>query len=825
MFGTRKALQKANQGTWKDEGEKRALCKELDEAQLSAKASRPLLFSRDAQIRQVGIDAWMSRATPQDVQGLITEMGSQPRHIQAFLSRFFGRLPAQVMDSVVGGLIDSHDAQQVALGWQLALELTGEVGTHFLRRAVQDASPTRQLAALRRLVAESGAEANTEILLGAAQGPNGPLAACAIAHLALSSDPRVMEIMLHAASQEDAQMRGHAVRYLEDQAKGDPARTRARMLELLGQGEDESRHMAVKVLFTTGESTEVLGHILKFACGLTGWLRTRIVETLQTFGEGILQSSLALLSHETEQVRTMALILAERFDDPRIVGPVCGLLDDEDWWIGMSACDTLGRLKDERTIPHLVKALERDSLRWAAVEALSQFNSPKVVKPLAGQLRDPRPEVRLEVVKALAAFPKAQVLKLIQQVGRKDPDPAVRGRCHEVARTLAERLGLEVVAPQLPAFDGDDVPVIDRLLSKARERRASDLHITVDEPPFLRVAGELKRMPDEEVIGADQANTLLRGLLSPGQTTILDEEGQVDLCHAHPDLGRHRVNIYTQRHGLCGAFRLIPQQPPTFADLRLPGTLTGILDHHQGIVVVSGPAGCGKSTTLAALVNLINERKAVHVVTLEDPIEFVHPPKMALINQRSIGEHSASFGRALRGSLREDPDVIIIGEMRDRETITLALEAAETGHLVIASMHTTSAVQTVDRLVGAFPPSEQAQVRMSLSESLKYVVCQRLLPHKDGDRQVALFEVLKGTFNVGYLIRDNKSNQIPSLMQLGRRIGMQTVDQALMELIESDLIRPEVAWEMAETPDDFLHLCPAGFHGDAADDKGEAMTT
>jgi twitching motility protein PilT len=223
-------------------------------------------------------------------------------------------------------------------------------------------------------------------------------------------------------------------------------------------------------------------------------------------------------------------------------------------------------------------------------------------------------------------------------------------------------------------------------------------------------------------------------------------------------------------------------------------------------VLVTGPTGSGKSTTLAAIIDAINQSYAKHIITLEDPIEFVHPVKTALINQREIGRHTASFSRALRGALREDPDVIVVQEMRDPETIRMALTAAETGHLVFTTLHTTSAVQTTDRLVDAFPPEEQQQVRMALSESLKYVICQTLIPRADGWGRVAVFELLKGTLSVANMIREGKTFQLPSLMQIGKSIGMRTVDMALEELLAQKLITPEAAYVRAEKKELFEGL-------------------
>jgi twitching motility protein PilT len=328
---------------------------------------------------------------------------------------------------------------------------------------------------------------------------------------------------------------------------------------------------------------------------------------------------------------------------------------------------------------------------------------------------------------------------------------------------------------------------------------------------MIRVNGKMQRVEELPPWGSDQIRDGVLSILEDRQRKIFLDTGELDFCHPVPEVGRYRANAFIQRKGAAVTFRVIPNVPPTFADLRIPGQLTELLDYHQGIIVVSGPAGCGKSTTLAAIVNLINETKADHVITLEYPIEFVHPVKSSLINQREVGRHTGSFARALRAALREDPDVIVVGEMRDVDTVRLALTAAETGHLVVGTLHTTGAVPTIERLIKSFPPDEQSQVRMALSESLKYVVSQALIPRRDSQGRVAAFEVLKGTFSVGNLIRDTKTFQIPSIMQIGRRFGMQTRDMALQDLVEAGLIAPEVAWSRADRPGEFEALCDPAF--------------
>jgi twitching motility protein PilT len=326
----------------------------------------------------------------------------------------------------------------------------------------------------------------------------------------------------------------------------------------------------------------------------------------------------------------------------------------------------------------------------------------------------------------------------------------------------------------------------------------------------VRVGGKLERLK-LKALTAEQVRKSVLSTLDERQRGILESTGEVDYCYAIPEVGRYRANAFEQRLGLCATFRVIPNTPPTFSDLRIPGRLTELLDYHQGIIIISGPAGSGKSTTLAAIVNLINETKPEHILTIEDPVEFVHPVKNSLVNQREVGGHTDSFARALRGALRQDPDVIVVGELRDADVTRMALSAAETGHLVIATMHTTSAVQTIDRLVTSFPPDEQQQVRMGLSESLKYVISQQLIPRKDGQGRMAIFEVIKGTPSIGNLIRDNKTFQIQSMMQIGAPVGMQTVVLALVELYEANMITAEMAWTKAQKQETFEPWCDPDF--------------
>jgi twitching motility protein PilT len=289
----------------------------------------------------------------------------------------------------------------------------------------------------------------------------------------------------------------------------------------------------------------------------------------------------------------------------------------------------------------------------------------------------------------------------------------------------------------------------------------------------------------------------------------LEQARQVDFCYKDPELGRFRTNVFHQRKGLNAVFRLVPFEIPTLSDVALPESLWEITSLSQGLILVTGPAGCGKTTTLAALVDRINETERSHILTIEDPIEYVHTNKESLVNQREVPSHSKSFAKALRQSLREDPDVILVGEMRDLETISLAITASETGHLVLGTLHTTTASSTVDRVINAFPAEQQGQIRMMIADSLKAVLSQTLLPRRDGSGRVAAFEVLRNTPNVAGLIRDGKTFQLPTAMQTGAAAGMMLMDTALLNMVQEGVIEPRVGHRRALRKEPFEALLPA----------------
>jgi twitching motility protein PilT len=343
------------------------------------------------------------------------------------------------------------------------------------------------------------------------------------------------------------------------------------------------------------------------------------------------------------------------------------------------------------------------------------------------------------------------------------------------------------------------------VLLQVLERNASDLHLTAGSPPMIRQHGKLHAL-DYPRLTPQTTREVVYSILTNDQRQKLETDWQIDLAYSIPGQARFRVNAYFQRAALSAALRLIPNEMPSLGELGLPPVLEEFTKKPRGFVLVTGPTGSGKSTTLAAMLDLINEVRHEHILTIEDPIEFLHKHKRCIVNQRELGADAQSFGLGLKAALRQDPDVILVGEMRDLETIATALTAAETGHLVFATLHTQDTAQTVDRIVDVFPPEQQQQVRVQLSVSLQGIVTQQLLPRADGQGRIAACEILVPTPAVRNLIREGKTHQIYSALQTGGQFGMQTMDSALAQLVREHKITRELAESRSSAPEELRRL-------------------
>ena len=341
---------------------------------------------------------------------------------------------------------------------------------------------------------------------------------------------------------------------------------------------------------------------------------------------------------------------------------------------------------------------------------------------------------------------------------------------------------------------------IEEILTAAKEAGASDVHLTVGIPPKMRVNGNLVTMDFPKMLPADTLDVVL-SIMTESQRDRYEEKGEYDMSFAIPNVARYRVNVFKQRGSAALAFRVVATEIPSPEKLGVPESVIDLYQRKRGLILVTGPTGSGKSTTLAAIIDKVNSNRDAHIITLEDPIEYLHQHKMSMVNQREIGLDSENYANALRAALREDPDVILVGEMRDFETISVAITAAETGHLVLSTLHTIGAASTVDRVIDVFPPHQQQQIRVQLSNVLEAVISQQLIPTSDGRGRCAAFEVMHANHAVRNLIREGKSHQLQSIMQTNRKIGMITMDDAILQLYYDGKIDRELAIQFAQDVD------------------------
>lgn len=485
------------EGDWANKREQQQLLDEVRRSGLSSGQSIPLICHANAHVRAVGIDLFVRKPASADLRELVVQLSASRAPSRGLGSQLLGKIPPAIAAKGLDELLTSKASQVRRLAWDFSLSLAGDARLPYVRRALEEAPAATRVLAMQRVARIQKTKEAVDVLLTGAADSDGTVAEAALEQLGDVPDSQVLELMIEKLSAGDASSRSRAMTYLRNAAANQPDLVREPLMSLLGGGDDALRHLAIELLLVTSTPEEVLEGVLEFARNLVGWLRDRIMETLLTLGDDILEPAIKLLNHPDETVRTMALVLAERFDDPRVVQPVCKLLSEPDWWLRISACDTLGRLKNKDAVPYLVRALKDDECRWAAIGALAQIGSEQAIEPLARLLTDKRPEVRVEVVRALGRLANAGGYDLLQHVADRDPVTAVRSQAADAMRQMAERLDLDVME-----IEEDSVSVasselkrpIDRLLAEAREMGASDLHVTVGEPPLVRIHGRLSRL-------------------------------------------------------------------------------------------------------------------------------------------------------------------------------------------------------------------------------------------------------------------------------------------------------------------------------------------
>ena len=530
------------------------------------------------------------------------------------------------------------------------------------------------------------------------------------------------------------------------------------------------------------------------------WVRERVMDALvETAGWQVAGYVTGFLQEESAPLRRFAIDVLARIKRPESIPHILKVAQtDPDWWVQERAVEAVAGFGDERAIPFLIQLFEATpSLRIACLDALGRLKATAFGQRAVTFLADTDPDVRHAAIRFLSA-----INLQTPEIRRLTGDPSA-----EVARAAAALLARWNISVDAAT---DSLSRLDRLLVAMVTSDSDDLILESGLRPHGKRLGQVAPLAPEPLT-QDEMRAILVAILTPLQLKDLDSTQDLDFSYHLVARGlRFRVNVFKHREGFGAVFRKIRAELPKFESLGLPAVVKGLADLPHGLVLVGGPTGSGKSTTLAALIAYINETYPRHIITIEDPIEVIHPPKKGMVNQREVGTHAQSFERALRATLREDPDVILVGEMRDLETIRFAIAAADTGHLVFATVHTTSADTAVDRLIGSFPPGEQQQIRSSLSTSLRAVVCQSLLPTLDGSGRVLALEILLNNDAVANMIRKAKSYQIPSLIATSREVGMRLMDHDLARLVKEKKISLDEALLKARNRKDVEQILGIG---------------
>ena len=584
------------------------------------------------------------------------------------------------------------------------------------------------------------------------------------------------------------------------------------VLPLLSDSNPKVRQLACRII-ATQDPNRIAEAFLRSFRTTYGPAKDLAVDALRELGPQFLRAFLNRDSSADPAEQALAVSIAVTIRSPEAVPHCIRFLSAEDWWLRDRAALALAEIRDDSALPHLLKMLQNPESSLSAAAALGIWGTPKALPGLLEAYKQAKSqkELRLEILDAFGKIEDPRIGALLTNIIQVDPEPLVK---EKAARIAAQRTGQSVghaASGRVFApfdFGANSKPTLNDLFRHARAIGASDLHLSAGTIPQMRLHGRLGPLPMPPP-SVEQMESWFKPLLIDGRRERLEERRQLDFCHNDPELGRFRTNLFYQRKGPSAVFRLVPYEIPNLTDIRLPESLWEITSYSQGLILVTGPSGCGKTTTLAAIVDRINDTQRGHILTVEDPIEYVHSNKESLVNQREVPAHSRSFAKALRQSLREDPDVIFVGEMRDLETISLAITASETGHLVLATLHTTTASSTIDRIINAFPPDQQAQIRMMIADSLKAVISQALLPRRDGTGRVAAYEILRNTSGVAGLIRDSKTFQIPTAIQTGSAMGMILMDSALLQLVHEGTIEPRVAYDRATRKEAFEPLLAA----------------
>lgn len=608
---------------------------------------------------------------------------------------------------------------------------------------------------------------------------------------------QVLATLVEALQLPELQVRTRATDILKKlslSGKIDLSRT---VIWLLRSKDQNLRRIAVELAQSVQNTESLWPKLLAFLRDEDWWVRERVVDALiEMAGTRLAEHIRGFLQDDTSVLRRFGIDVLSRMKDTASLDAMSHMaLNDPDWWVRERALEALATIGGQAAAPRILEAMDRNpDLVVVGLFCLAEVGATGMAARIAQFLNTDDQEVQWAALKALSDTGTAAQLEAVKPFVNHP-----HRRIREMAQNLLAKWKVQVGSGVVEA----KVSALDRFLQMMVEQKGDDLMLTSNERPFLKRLGQMIPLSENKLMGGFVTD-LVSPLLTGAQLRRLEELDDVDLSYEVPATQqRFRVNVFYTAKGLCAVFRTVQDEIRSFDSLGLPEKVRGFGDYKNGLVLVGGPTGSGKSTTLAAVIDYINSKYDRHIISLEDPIEVVHKPKRSLVNQREVGTHINSYKNALRAALREDPDVLLIGELRDFDTISFAVTAAETGHLVFGTVHTVSAATTVDRLMNAFPTGQQEQVRSMLAESMRAVLCQHLVPRADGKGRVLATEVMLNNDAIAHLIRNGKAHQIPTTMLTSRSQGMVLMDDSLWNLYKAGIVTAEDVYLKAQNKSEF----------------------
>ena len=711
--------------------------------------------------------------------------------------RFMAANAAGATSAIAQALGDSSEAVVVDAIAAFAAHCTEAQFFENLARLLDAASPNIVMAAVAALARFDTPRAIEALDRKFQQGPTNVRLAVLAALEGIGSD-LVVPTLAGALGHRTLNVRARASEILgrlSQERKIDISRT---IVYLLRTGDVELRRLAADLARSVSDrKAELWPKLVRFLRDEDWWVRERVVDALlELAGRDLTPLLSEFVADPSDVVRRFAVEVLARLNDPEANELlVRTAMVDTDWWVRERAVEALAAFREPRVIPQIVEIMRSSpGIEVACLQALIDLKATEAAPAVASLLESGDSDVRLKALECLDALQATGQARAVEALAG-DADTGVR----HAARGTLSRWKIAVRPLDVPG----ELNSLDALLLDCAEKKADDLVLSPGRAPYLKRLGRIAAM-EGSVLSASAIEAMLAPHLTAPHRTELRDGREVDFSYEVPAHGlRFRANIFRQLGGTGAVFRIVRGHVPELHTLGLPPVVVSFAGFRDGLVLVGGPTGSGKSTTLAAIIDTINRESTRHVISLEDPIEFVYPRRKGLINQREVGTHLHSTGAALRSMLRQDPDVLVVGEMRDLPTISFAVTAAETGHLVFGTLHTASADTTIDRIVNAFPASSRNQVRSMLADSLKAVLCQHLIPRRDGTGRVLAAEVLLNNEAVANLIRKGKAYQIQSVIATAREQGMQAMDTELHRLVREEVITAEEAYMRAASKKDF----------------------